>query len=106
MEMKHFYVITSAKLWRLGYTARPALANTLQEKKLIILKLRPSEENLKHRYAMHERVFLEGGWITWNIVSDVYILTKGKKSISVERNENVELTHRQIFCDRLYVLSE
>ena len=28
--------------------------------------------------------FLEGGWITWNIVSDVYILTKGKKGINAE----------------------
>ena len=25
--------------------------------------------------------------------SDVYILTKGKKSINAEKNENVELTH-------------
>ena len=32
---------------------------------------------------MYAGVILEGGgWITWNIVSDVYILTKGKKSIN------------------------
>ena len=45
---------------------------------------------------MHGIVFFWGGgdrWITWNIVSDVYILTKGKKSINAEKKENVELTH-------------
>ena len=32
-----------------------------------------------------------GGWVvTWNIVSDVCILTKGKKIINAEKNENVE----------------
>ena len=36
------------------------------------------------------------GWITWNIVRDVYIFTKGKKSINAEKNENVELTHTGI----------
>ena len=47
---------------------------------------------------MYAGVILEGGgWITWNIVSDVYILTKGKKSINAEKNENVELTHTQEF---------
>ena len=47
---------------------------------------------------MHARViFLWGGWITWNFVSDVYILTKGKMSINVEKNENVELTLTQVF---------
>ena len=56
---------------------------------------------------MHARViFWGGGWITWNIVSDVYILTKGKKSINAEKNENVELTHTQVFCGRLCVLCE
>ena len=56
---------------------------------------------------MHARViFLWGGWITWNFVSDVYILTKGKMSINVEKNENVELTHTQVFCGRLCVLCE
>ena len=49
---------------------------------------------------------LMDGWTTRNIVSDVYILTKGKKCISVEKNENVELTHTQIFCGTLSVLCE
>ena len=34
----------------------------------------------------------------------VYILTKGKKSINVENNENVELPHTQVFCGRLCVM--
>ena len=55
---------------------------------------------------MQELFFLGGGWITWNIVSDVYILTKGKKNINAEKNENVELTHTQVFCGRLCVLCE
>ena len=42
--------------------------------------------------CMHKSYFLGGGWITLNIVSDVYILTKGKKSINAAKNENVELT--------------
>ena len=46
------------------------------------------------------------GWITWNIVSDVFIFTKGKKRINAEKNENVELTHIQVFCGRLCVLRE
>ena len=46
------------------------------------------------------------GWITWNIVGDVYIFTKGKKRINAEKNENVELTHTQVFCGRLCVLRE
>ena len=50
--------------------------------------------------------FFGCGWINWNIVSDVYILTKRKKSINAERNENVELTHTQVFCGRLCVLCE
>ena len=46
---------------------------------------------------MHARViFLGSGWITWNIVSDVSIVTKGKKSINAAKNENVELTHTDI----------
>ena len=44
-----------------------------------------------------QELFWRGGWITWNIVSDVYILTKGKKSINAEKNKNVELTHTQVF---------
>ena len=50
--------------------------------------------------------FLGGEWITCNIVSDVYILTTGKKGINAERNENVKLTHTQVFCGRLCVLCE
>ena len=55
---------------------------------------------------MHVRVIFWGGWITWNIVSDVYIFTKGKKSINAEKNGNVRLTHTQVFCGRLCVLGE
>ena len=33
-------------------------------------------------------------------------LAKGKKIINVEKNENVELPHTQVFCGRLYVLCE
>ena len=47
--------------------------------------------------CMQELFF--GGWITWNIVSDVYILTKGKKSINTEKNENVGLTNRYFMAD-------
>ena len=36
-------------------------------------------------------------------MSDVYILTKGK-SITAEKNENVQLTHTQVFCGRLCVV--
>ena len=50
--------------------------------------------------------FLLGGWITWNIVSDVYIFTKGKKSINAEKNENIELTHAQVLFVVDYVLCE
>ena len=53
-----------------------------------------------------QELFFWGGWITWNIVSDVYIFTKRKKSINAEKNENVELTHTQVFCGRLCVLCE
>ena len=34
--------------------------------------------------------FFSGRWITRNIVSDVYIFTKGKKSINAEKNESVD----------------
>ena len=62
---------------------------------------------IKHRHAMLGRVFFwGGGCITWNLVSDVYILKKGKKSINAEKKENVELTHTQVFCGRLCVLCE
>ena len=48
---------------------------------------------------MQELFFWGGGWITWNIVSDVYILTKGKKSINTEKNKNVGLTNRYFMAD-------
>ena len=49
---------------------------------------------------MHARVIFcrVGGLLV------VYILTKGKKSINVEKNENVELPHTQVFCGRLCVV--
>ena len=56
---------------------------------------------------MHARVIFLG-WVDYlkNCRSDVYIFTKGKKSINAEKNENVELTHTQVFCGRLCVLCE
>ena len=33
--------------------------------------------------------FFWGGWITWNIIIDVYIFTKGKNSINAENKENL-----------------
>ena len=45
------------------------------------------------------------GYVNWNIESDVYIFTKGK-SINAEKNENVELSHTQVFCSRLWLLCE
>ena len=56
------------------------------------IKLKTVLTYLKHRHAMHARVTFSDGWINRNIVSDVYIITKGK-SINAEKNENVELTH-------------
>ena len=47
---------------------------------------------------MHARVIFSVGWINGNIVSDVYIFTKGK-STNAEKNENVELTHRYFVVD-------
>ena len=44
------------------------------------------------------------GWVDY--LKHVYILTKGKKSIKAEKNENVELSHTQVFCGRLCVLCE
>ena len=46
---------------------------------------------------MQELFFWVGGLINWNIVSYVYIFTR-EKSINAEKNENVELTHSQVFC--------
>ena len=53
-----------------------------------------------------QEFFWGGGWINWNIVNDVYIFTKEKKSINAEKNENLELTQTQVFCGRLCVLCE
>ena len=51
--------------------------------------------NFVHRANIHvEVVGGTGSWdigMLWNIVSDVYTFTKGKKSINAEKNENVEL---------------
>ena len=52
---------------------------------------------------MHARVIF-GGWVDYLKHCDVYILTKGKKSINAEKNENVELTHTHVFCGRLCVV--
>ena len=35
-----------------------------------------------------QELFFWGGWINWNIASDVYIFTK-EKSINAEKNKNV-----------------
>ena len=51
-----------------------------------------------------QELFYWSGWITWNIVSDIYIFTNGKKSMNVEKNENVELAHTQVFCGGLCVV--
>ena len=40
-----------------------------------------------------QELFFGGWWVTWNIVSDVFIISKGKESINAEKNENVELIH-------------
>ena len=64
----------------------------------------PSEKNVG-MLCMQE-LFFGGGWITWNIVRNVYIFAKGKKRINVEKNENVELTLTQVFCGKLCVLCE
>ena len=53
-----------------------------------------------------QELFFRGRWISWNILSDVCIFTKGKKSINTEQNENVELTRTRVFCGRLCVLCE
>ena len=53
----------------------------------------------------HRPILAVNKWeFWWNIVSDVYIFTKGKKSINTAKNENVELTHTQVFCGRLCAL--
>ena len=50
---------------------------------------------------MHARVIFWGGWIL-----EIYIFTKGKKTINVGKNENFELTHTQVFCGRLCALCQ
>ena len=57
-----------------------------------LIELKTVLTYLKHGHAMHARVTFSGGWINRNIVSDIYIITKGK-SMNAEKNENVELTH-------------
>ena len=53
--------------------------------------------------CMQELFFV--GWLLETLLV-VYILTKGKKSINAEKNENVELPHTQVFCGKLCVLRE
>ena len=77
----------------------------------VLLTITPTSKRFKETLEnigmlCMQEFFLGCGWITSNIVSDVYILTKGKKSINAEENENVELTHTQVFCGRLCVLCE
>ena len=70
-------------------------------------KLPDCNFSIRQRYACKSYIedYIWGsGWIIWNIVSDVYILIKGKKSINAEENENVELTHARVFCGRLCVM--
>ena len=65
-------------------------------------RLRTKIDNWKIR---HRPILAVNKWeFWWNIVSDVYIFTKGKKSINTAKNENVELTHTQVFCGRLCAL--
>ena len=46
-----------------------------------------------------QELFIGGGFFD-------SIFTEGKKSINAEKNENIELTHTQVFCGRLCVLCE
>ena len=50
---------------------------------------------------MHARVIFQG---VGGLLETLFILTKGKKSINAVKNENVELTHTQVFCGRLCLL--
>ena len=43
---------------------------------------------------MHARVIFQG---MGGLLETLFILTKGKKSINAVKNENVELTHTQVF---------
>ena len=38
---------------------------------------------------MDAKVIFLGGWINWNILSEVYIFTKGK-NIKAKKNENFD----------------
>lgn len=51
-------------------------SSTLKKKK---------KENM---HAVHARATFLGGWINWNMVSDVYIFTKGKSN-NPAKNKNV-----------------
>ena len=76
--------------YALGYfcCGRPSRPSTI---------LHPQKKNKKTcMLCMQELLFL-GGWINWNMVIDVYIFTKGKSN-NPAKNENVELTHTQVFC--------
>ena len=55
---------------------------------------------------MQELSFGVGGLLETLQVMSIYSFTKGEKSINAEENENVELTHTQVFCGRLCVLCE
>ena len=43
---------------------------------------------------MHARVIFQG---MGGLLETLFILTKGKKSINAVKNENVKLTHTQVF---------
>ena len=86
--LRSFY--NKSPVWTLhpyafGYfcCGRPSRPSTIQKK--------------KNMHAVHARATFLGGWINWNMVSDVYIFTK-RKSNNPAKNENVELTHTQVFC--------
>ena len=50
---------------------------------------------------MHARVIF-WGWVDYlKHCNFKKHFTKGKKIVNVEKNENVELTYIQLFCDRL-----
>ena len=55
---------------------------------------------------MHAKVIILG-WVDYlKHCKCIYIFTKVKKGINAEKNENVELTHTQVFCGRLCLLCE
>ena len=71
---------------------------------MFLKRLTPEDINIG--LLCKQELLFGGGWFTWNIASDVYILTNGKKSINAEKNENGELTDTQVFRGRLCVLYE